>query len=143
MLELAVAALRRDETPTVVVQHPQYLADFHHASISGPNSFGRPAPLGRHNAHAQRPEREQRERPVRCNVMLGSATSLNDLIRPRQHRGWNREAEGFRGLEVDNQLERCRLLDGKIGGFDALQDAVDVGGQPPASRCAAMARARW
>jgi hypothetical protein len=33
VLELMVAALRRDETPTVVVQHPQYLADFHQASI--------------------------------------------------------------------------------------------------------------
>jgi hypothetical protein len=35
VLELAVAALRRDETPTVVVKHPQYLADFHLVSISG------------------------------------------------------------------------------------------------------------
>ena len=51
MLELAVAALRRDETPTVVVQHPQDLADFHLASISGPSSLGTAFPLVRHNAH--------------------------------------------------------------------------------------------
>jgi hypothetical protein len=36
MLELTVAALRRGETPTVVVQHSQYLADFHRGSVSEP-----------------------------------------------------------------------------------------------------------
>src|SRR5712691_11127724 len=46
MLELAVAALRRDETPAVVVQHPQQLADFHRASISGPVPPVRPARRG-------------------------------------------------------------------------------------------------
>src|SRR5712691_5895855 len=46
MLELAVAALRRDETPAVVVQHPQHLADFHRASISGPVPPVRPARRG-------------------------------------------------------------------------------------------------
>jgi hypothetical protein len=36
MLELTVAALRRGETPTVVVQHSQYLADLHRGSVSEP-----------------------------------------------------------------------------------------------------------
>jgi hypothetical protein len=45
VFELAVAAPRRDETPTVDLQHPQNLADFHSASISGLTS-----PPVRHNA---------------------------------------------------------------------------------------------
>jgi hypothetical protein len=36
---------------------------------------------GAPNAHAQRPEGEQREPPVRWSVMLGSPTSVNDLVR--------------------------------------------------------------
>jgi hypothetical protein len=55
MLELAVAALRRDKTPTIVVQHPQYLADFHHASISGPRSFDTSSRLVWHSAPHHRP----------------------------------------------------------------------------------------
>jgi hypothetical protein len=39
MLELAVAASCCDETPSVVVQHPQDFTDLHRCSISGP---GRP-----------------------------------------------------------------------------------------------------
>src|SRR6185436_15155320 len=35
VLELTVAAPRCDETPTVVLQHPQYFADLHPVSISG------------------------------------------------------------------------------------------------------------
>jgi hypothetical protein len=37
---------------------------------------------------------------------------LNDLIRPRQHRRRDREAEGLRGLQVDHELELRGLLDG-------------------------------
>jgi hypothetical protein len=42
MLELAMAALGRDETPAVVLQHPQDLADFHQPSISRLDVFGAP-----------------------------------------------------------------------------------------------------
>jgi hypothetical protein len=31
---------------------------------------------------------------------------LDHLIRPLEERGWDREAEGLGGLEVDHQLER-------------------------------------
>ena len=43
------------------------------------------------------------------------ADSLYDLIRPRQQRRRDRQAEGLGGLEVDDQLEFRRLLDGKLG----------------------------
>ena len=44
---------------------------------------------------------------------------LDHLIRPLQERRWDRQAEGLGGLEVDDQLERGGLLDGKIAGFRA------------------------
>src|ERR1700726_2172893 len=42
---------------------------------------------------------------------------LPHLIRPLQERLWDRQAEGLSGLEVDDQLEVRRSLDGEIGGF--------------------------
>jgi hypothetical protein len=36
------------------------------------------------NAHAQRPECEQREHPDRWSVMLGSCCSFDDAIRTQQ-----------------------------------------------------------
>src|SRR6516164_8808035 len=39
---------------------------------------------------------------------------------------WDGEAERLGGLEVDDQLEPCRHLHGKIGRLLALEDAVDI-----------------
>ena len=52
---------------------------------------------------------------------------LDDLIRPRQQRRWDREAEGLGGLEVDHQLELRGLLNREIRRLGTLQDLVDVG----------------
>ena len=49
MLELAVAALRRDEAPIVVVKHSQDLADLHRASLSGSGLVGTPTTPLRHD----------------------------------------------------------------------------------------------
>src|SRR5499433_2409285 len=62
--------------------------------------------------------------------MLASP-SLNHLIRPRQQRGRDREADGLGGLEVDDQLECGGLPDGKITGLRAFEDAVNVAGSLP------------
>src|SRR6266852_2793167 len=51
---------------------------------------------------------------------------LDDFIRPLQQRRRDCQAEGLGGLEVDNQLELGRLLDGEIAGLGALEDLVDV-----------------
>ncbi len=51
---------------------------------------------------------------------------LDHLVRPDQQRLRNRQAEGLRGLEVDDQLERRRLLHGDITGLRALYDASNV-----------------
>src|SRR4029450_10450957 len=54
--------------------------------------------------------------------------SLYDLIRPRQQRRRDREAEGLGGLEVDHELELRGQLDGQVRGLGTLQDPVDVPG---------------
>src|SRR4030095_11682521 len=53
--------------------------------------------------------------------------SLYDLIRPRQQRRRDRQAEGLGSLEVDNQLVLDRLLDRKIARPSALENLVHVG----------------
>ena len=40
----------------------------------------------------------------------------------------DRQAERLRGLEVDDQLEFRRLLDGEIGRLAAFEDSVNVVG---------------
>jgi hypothetical protein len=50
------------------------------------------------------------------------------MIRLPQQRRWDREAEGFGGLEADHQLKRGRLLDGKVTGLGTFEDLVHVGG---------------
>jgi hypothetical protein len=55
---------------------------------------------------------------------------LDHLVRPRQQRRRDREAEGLGGLEVDHQLELRGLLDGQVGGLGALGDLVDASGVP-------------
>src|SRR5580700_5839445 len=44
--------------------------------------------------------------------------------------GRDREAELFRGLEVDDEIELHRLLDGKVAGVGSLQDAIDTSRRP-------------
>ena len=64
-------------------------------------------------------------------LMLGGAESLYDLIRPRQHRGRDRQPQRLRGLEVDHQLELGLLFDGEVGGLGAPEDLVHVHGGAP------------
>ena len=51
---------------------------------------------------------------------------VDHLVRPQQQRLRDREAERLGGLEIDDQLEFRRLLDGQIGGLSALDDSIDV-----------------
>src|SRR5260370_2688785 len=63
---------------------------------------------------------------------LGRRRLLDYLIRPQQQRRWDRQADSFRGLQVDDQLELGGLLDGQVAGLGTLQDAVNVPcGTPP------------
>src|SRR5438067_2596414 len=63
--------------------------------------------------------------------MLDSTTSLNDVIRPRQYRGRDREPEGLRGREVDHELELRNLLHGKVCRLRTPENLVHVDGRAP------------
>src|SRR6185436_18650408 len=54
--------------------------------------------------------------------------SFDYLIRPREQRGRNRQAEGLGGLEVDDELELGWLFDRQVGRLRALEDLIDEGG---------------
>src|SRR6266852_1403181 len=55
-----------------------------------------------------------------------AAASFNHIIGAQQNRWRHLKAERPRGLEVDGQLESCRLHDRKVGRLLALQNAADV-----------------
>src|SRR6516225_11670240 len=62
----------------------------------------------------------------RARAPPGRAASLDHLVCARKHRCGKVEAERFRGLEVDHQLVLGRRLHRKVGGFLALEDAIDI-----------------
>src|SRR5215831_11238835 len=53
-------------------------------------------------------------------------TSLDQLVSLHEDRRRDRQAERFRGPEVDDQVEPCRLDDRQVGGFGALEYLADV-----------------
>src|SRR6266581_903418 len=60
-------------------------------------------------------------------AMRGSC-SLEHLVRSQEERLRDREPERLGGLEVDDELKFCCLLDRQVGWFGALQNLIDVGG---------------
>jgi hypothetical protein len=51
---------------------------------------------------------------------------FDHLVGEREQRGWHFEAERFRGLEVDHQLELGRLHNWQVGWLLAFENATDV-----------------
>src|SRR5262245_62853812 len=49
---------------------------------------------------------------VRSWLRWSSTRLFDEVICPPEHRRWNGQAKRFRGLEVDDDLESCGLLDG-------------------------------
>src|SRR2546429_8091164 len=54
------------------------------------------------------------------------ATLLNNLVCSQEQRPRDRQAERLGGLQVDDQLELRRLLDGKVGRFGTFEDSVHI-----------------
>src|SRR5262249_51711166 len=61
-------------------------------------------------------------------AVIALAESLDYLIRPQQQRWRDREPEGLGGFEVDDELERRRLLNRKVGRLRAPQNPIHVDG---------------
>src|SRR5262245_41880719 len=84
----------------------------------------------------------QREWNVRYGPEADIATLFNHLVCAQQERGRDREADFFRGFEIEDELEFRGLLDRQIGWLSATRDPVDIHGsltvhpddnRPPAS----------
>jgi hypothetical protein len=48
------------------------------------------------------------------------------MICPHQQRWWAHQPERLGGLEVDDEPEIVRLLDGQAARLAALQDSIDI-----------------
>src|SRR2546427_12236157 len=68
---------------------------------------------------------------LRDTSQLPYHSLLDHLVRQDQERWWHRDPERLGGLEIDDQLELHRLLDGQVSGLAALQNLVHVGGGAP------------
>src|SRR6516164_1640508 len=53
-------------------------------------------------------------------------TSFDDLVGAQEDRWRDRQAERLSSLEIDHQLEFCRLLDRQIGRLGAVENFSDV-----------------
>src|SRR6516225_4813205 len=61
-------------------------------------------------------------------VDLSLACLFDQLIRPEEEHGRERETKGLGGLEVDDQLELRGLLHGQVRRRGAFQDVIHIGG---------------
>ena len=55
---------------------------------------------------------------------------LDQLVCAYEQRGRHSETERLGNLDINDQLELSRLLDGEVGGLSSLQDLVHEGGKP-------------
>src|SRR5829696_5248347 len=54
--------------------------------------------------------------------------SFDHLVGAGKEGGWNGEAESPGRFQVNDQFKSGRLLDGNVGPFRSLHDAIDEGG---------------
>jgi hypothetical protein len=65
-------------------------------------------------------------RPKRSPLHLLHVRSFDHLVGAGKDRGWHGEAKRLGGLQVDDQLEFCWLLDRQIGRLGAMEDFSGV-----------------
>src|SRR5215467_14297256 len=104
-----------------------------HVSLH-PSSFALPPGLRpRSNGHRRMP-RQNRLRPSPhslrkiCRRAMGEAggESFDHLVGAAEQRGWNREAERFRGGQVHDQIEFGRLLNRDVTRLCPVQNLVNI-----------------
>src|SRR2546426_5935208 len=93
------------------------------------------SPISRMGTSVRTAAGESSRTPRRAPAQRRTSTPLFDhLVRPEQDRLRDREAERLGGLEVDHELELCRLLDRQVAGLGAFEDFVNVGGRTAVQR---------
>ena len=55
-------------------------------------------------------------------------STIDQLVGTFEHRRWNSQTELSRGLDVDNELKFCRLLDRKITRLRTFKNHVHIVG---------------
>src|SRR4030095_4996282 len=68
---------------------------------------------------------------IGLSIVASFVSLLDHLIRPRQQRRRDRQAERLGGLEVDDQLELGGLLDRKVSRLRPLENAIDIARHAP------------
>src|SRR6516162_81350 len=69
------------------------------------------------------------EYPFELHTAFSARRSFDYLIGTAEYCWRNGQAERFCSLQIDDQLELCRLLDREVGRFGALEDLVDIVGR--------------
>src|SRR5262249_23090478 len=59
-----------------------------------------------------------------CSNARQWSTLLDDLVSACKQHGWDRETERFRRLEIDDEFERCGLLNGKVSRLGTFENTV-------------------
>src|SRR5262245_29807226 len=100
--------------------------------------FSRVRALGRHTAHSpppwSRPFHDARRRRLhpprrdrtRRRTARVAARSFDHLVSAGEERRWHREAKGFGGVHVDDQLDLGSEVHRQLGGLLALENAASV-----------------
>src|SRR5262245_36318149 len=71
------------------------------------------------------PRLAARPRPRRTVAsVVFVARSFNHLVRPAEHRWWDRKTKRLSDAEIDPELELGRLLDWEVPGLGALENLV-------------------
>jgi len=82
---------------------------------------------GRHRWHKAHPA----DSAVVSDPKRAFSILFDDVVGASEHHCRHGETQCFGGLEIDHQLEFCRLLDRQIGRLDALQDFLHESGAEP------------
>src|SRR4029453_16235660 len=69
--------------------------------------------------------------PLNPQFGIRNPKSLDHPIRPRQHVGWNRQADLLGGFQIDDEFKLRRLLHWQLGSLSSLENFIDVIGDAP------------
>ena len=61
-----------------------------------------------------------------CGQKETLSDSFDHIVSASQERRWNSQSKCLGGLQIDDQLERDGLVDGKVSWFGAFEKLSDV-----------------